>query len=1150
MKKILLIALALLTSSMQASSQEAVPVAVSRAVSGNIFEVVVRKPTVDPALYESDLPTDLLPYAERNDPYHSIGTAFALPGGRFVTAAHVLSLDGRTLRAEAELRDALGTAHRIEAILAYSNRRDFAVFTAPTLLAPGLQAGARPAANSRVFSAGNALGAGIVVREGLLTSETPEREAGEWKWLRFSAAASPGNSGGPLLDAEGRAVGIVSMNSENENLNYALPMDELSAEPVARYAIRAAYRFPHMTPESRGADSAELALPLPPDRLRSLLSEKKEEWALKLADDILIRQSAECFPDAPGAEELLGDTTFSIVPMTAERNPDGTWSFKKPDSIRSAKAGADGYVETGDRYGGTFFELQKPSGTTVSGLFDRPRALLDLLLQGWPVFRNYAGKRVRILSLGDPESVERFEDRWGRPWYFAVWPIPWAAQAQILVATPTPRGASGMLTRCGYDQVYAARKDYGRLVQDSTLSYMGTFAEWKTWLASPELVPSAWRALEFGYSPDGEFAFSGAGLSLRFDRTFSRAEDDSLLAAVPAFYRENGSAVWNLGRLYYQDGPGNERYVNLAKILRPADGAAERVKRNWEAAAGGKSPYDGASSFSDGRTSIMAARIPRTARGDPETAPYVFSVYLSEKGSPENAAFKQRFNQLKNALALGSGSRVLESIDGKDIFQAVATSDAAVLGKFIGRKLDLDAANDDARTPFMLALRLKWAEGVAALLAAGPDAKKRDDFGQSALNLALRYADDATARKLVELGSDLQAVDDEGYTLLMLAMPERFGDLPELLMARGADVLRVNSYKKQALFYALENGSARAGLAVRLLESGSDPALVAYNGWTPLMAALRHSTPELVERIMDCGVDLRGSDKDGWTTLHLALRNGKQEAAARILEAFPDVNLRTSTGLTPLRLAVGYANSQIVRRLAEKGADASLADEDGKTPLMAALARKDAGVVSEVIGLPGAAAGVDKDGLTALHYACISAPDDIVLTLLEKLSKEQINAPTEQGSTALYLAARHQSAAVVRQLLSRGASASLATRDGWTPLMTALRRERPDNARILAAIPEAISGITPEGWTALHLAARYQPGLVEAVGPGFPDLDLRTDDGWTALHLAARQGAKGREAIRWLVAHGADKNAKLPDGRSAADVAPASAKREIEQELR
>ena len=49
---------------------------------------------------------------------------------------------------------------------------------------------------------------------------------GNGKNIRYSAAASPGNSGGPLLNLAGEVVGIVTKKSSNENLNYALPIQE------------------------------------------------------------------------------------------------------------------------------------------------------------------------------------------------------------------------------------------------------------------------------------------------------------------------------------------------------------------------------------------------------------------------------------------------------------------------------------------------------------------------------------------------------------------------------------------------------------------------------------------------------------------------------------------------------------------------------------------------------------------------------------------------------------------------------------------------------------------------------------------------------------------------------------------------------------
>jgi serine protease Do len=75
-----------------------------------------------------------------------------------------------------------------------------------------------------VLAVGNAFGEGVVIRDGLYTSATDEDQDGRWKWIRFSAAASPGNSGGPLLDGDGKVIGIVIGKSPNENLNYSLPI--------------------------------------------------------------------------------------------------------------------------------------------------------------------------------------------------------------------------------------------------------------------------------------------------------------------------------------------------------------------------------------------------------------------------------------------------------------------------------------------------------------------------------------------------------------------------------------------------------------------------------------------------------------------------------------------------------------------------------------------------------------------------------------------------------------------------------------------------------------------------------------------------------------------------------------------------------------
>ena len=156
------------------------------------FEVVVEKPMTDSLSYEKELPFDLLPYRVRNDRYESIGTAFALAGGQFVSAAHVMNLHSESVRRRIHLRDSDGKVIDLDRVLKFSFARDFVVFTVKGYRPGGeLEANLAARRNDKVFAVGNALGDGVIARDGLYTSDTPEEEDGRWNWIRFSAAASP-----------------------------------------------------------------------------------------------------------------------------------------------------------------------------------------------------------------------------------------------------------------------------------------------------------------------------------------------------------------------------------------------------------------------------------------------------------------------------------------------------------------------------------------------------------------------------------------------------------------------------------------------------------------------------------------------------------------------------------------------------------------------------------------------------------------------------------------------------------------------------------------------------------------------------------------------------------------------------------------------
>ncbi|MBL7545854.1 MAG: trypsin-like peptidase domain-containing protein [Bdellovibrionaceae bacterium] len=79
----------------------------------------------------------------------------------------------------------------------------------------------------KVFTIGNVAGEGLAIREGIISGETEDPNDPSVKYVRFSAAASPGNSGGPLLNEKGEVVALVSRKNMAENYNIGISYNDL-----------------------------------------------------------------------------------------------------------------------------------------------------------------------------------------------------------------------------------------------------------------------------------------------------------------------------------------------------------------------------------------------------------------------------------------------------------------------------------------------------------------------------------------------------------------------------------------------------------------------------------------------------------------------------------------------------------------------------------------------------------------------------------------------------------------------------------------------------------------------------------------------------------------------------------------------------------
>jgi serine protease Do len=568
-----------------------------RSVRAATFEVVLKKPEADPLQYEKPLPLELIPFAERNDKYRSIGTAFAIAAGTFVTAAHVTGAASGSMAGVPALRDAQGNVYPIDRVTRFSLHEDFIVFTvsgAPKVTP--LSTSTEYQFDTAVFAVGNALGQGIVARDGTLTSETPEDQDGRWKWLRFSAPASPGNSGGPLLDAKGRVIGLISRKSANENLNFALPIALVLGAPDNKAGIDTRYTasLPFMTARKTVNVRVSFDLPLRfADFDRKLIAVNDEQ--IGAARRALLQEAAASLYPRGKSARLLADPLLNSNPALITQLADGTWDVPRTAAAGSggAQLGTDGSVWLHAQAGVTLFRLRYPGGTDIAKARSDSRALSENVLKGANLSRSIGSERVRITSFGDAGKPQEFKDDFGRPWLQWRYPLPFADSTMIVMALPTPEGFVGLWRSTGGAGVERTAAELRQLTNFLQVSYNGTLPQWRAFLADARLRPDSFGRWKAALDPAGEISLELPRLAVKIDRTVLALTDGSLLSIIPATMLDGDRPAWDVHALSFSVGPGRSQGIGAVRRARPAADAGQVPVRRWDDMTKSAGPYSG-----------------------------------------------------------------------------------------------------------------------------------------------------------------------------------------------------------------------------------------------------------------------------------------------------------------------------------------------------------------------------------------------------------------------------------------------------------------------------------------------------------------------------------------------------------------------------
>jgi S1-C subfamily serine protease len=159
------------------------------------------------------------------DEKKSLGSGFAVGDGSLVvTNHHVVEGAGRV-----DLKTSNGTVIKDAQVVLQDKEHDLALLRIPYSLASLELEGEEIRVGQEVVVIGSPLGLEHTVSTGVVSGKRKTKE--DLKLVQISAPISPGSSGGPVLNAQGRVIGVATLASVfiAQNLNFAVYVEHVQA---------------------------------------------------------------------------------------------------------------------------------------------------------------------------------------------------------------------------------------------------------------------------------------------------------------------------------------------------------------------------------------------------------------------------------------------------------------------------------------------------------------------------------------------------------------------------------------------------------------------------------------------------------------------------------------------------------------------------------------------------------------------------------------------------------------------------------------------------------------------------------------------------------------------------------------------------------
>jgi hypothetical protein len=614
-----------------------------------VFEVVLLKPTEDSLVYDKELDWSLVPYSVRNDKYESIGTAFAISRTELITAFHVIHLGFESrIYDKYFIRNRAGDVFEVDQVVGGSNEKDFLIFTVKNKTFDSyFEFNRNFREGQQVFTIGNALGEGIITRPGVILGTVPENDSGRWNILRTSADGNPGNSGGPLITADGKVVALVTQRQDN--IIRSLPASVILDSDRSRLDYRQIISYGHtiLANSAIRIFETKVALPQPYEKVREqLTSEYQVDYIAAMSG---LFDDAPEYLTGPNNMYILSSTITTVFPLIDLVDPDDDeWSLNNRISTRSYNLTDNGTLLYANIDEWVFYKINKPQTVSLERSYE-PRYIMDTILQNMRMERTLANIRYRVLSFGAPEEISSYKDALGRNWITAQWLIEFCDYILMMYILPLPNGPAVITNMNLSEDQHIYEWDLRKVVDHVWAAYSGTFEEWNTFI-NTSYVPDFLKGLNYRWQESSKrISFTTGDVTVSFDSSIYDWTNSSELFLGPSYYLLDGKINFGIRRIVLHKDSRYKESLLIVKAIKPNPRMPNSAQESWNDVALERFPYNGtpAVSIRDNEGTMGAVLKPPSGRDELR-----YALYLSMENPQNDDNVRRRFNSFRNGITI------------------------------------------------------------------------------------------------------------------------------------------------------------------------------------------------------------------------------------------------------------------------------------------------------------------------------------------------------------------------------------------------------------------------------------------------------------------------------------------------------------------